>query len=258
MSGSKNDHGPLVVGGEPRIDFLPTETKMRKENRRQRRSLVALVFMVAVVCVLGFLFFQSLAVASQATLDAERARTQDLLAQQREYAEARTADADLKSATDARLVGSATQILWSDLVLEIIDVLPEGTAFHSASVEGMSALDLTPIADVLLQKPRVAQVFLQVQALDLASADAAVLAIQNIDSFVDATAYTVTLNTDTGVYDLVITLNIGPKAFEREFFVNPLPDDGTEETPETPAPTATPTPTSSSTPTATPTNETEG
>jgi hypothetical protein len=261
MSGSKNDHGPLVVGGEPRIDFLPTETKMRKENRRQRRSLVALVFMVGVVCVLAVLFFQSIAVASQGALDAERARTQDLLGQQREYAEVRTADSDLKSATDARLVGSATQILWSDIVLEIIDVLPDGTQFHSASAVGMSALDLTPVPEALLQKPRVAQVFLQVDALDLASADAAVLALRKLDSFADLTAYSVTLNTETGFYQLVITLNINEKAFERKYFINPLPDDGSGDTPtdETPTDeTPTPTPTSTATPTPTPTNETEG
>ena len=257
MSGSKNDHGTLVVGGEPRIDFLPTETKMRKENRRQRRSLVALVFMVAVVCVLAFFFFQSIAIGSAAVLEAERARTQDLLEQQREYAEARTADAELKSATDAQLVGSATQIVWSDLVLEIINVLPEGTQFHSASAEGMSALDVTPIPDVLLQQPRVAQVFLQVDAVSLASADAAVLAIRDLDSFVDATAYTVTLNSDNGLYQLTITLDIGPKAYEREFFLNPLPEDETGETP-TPTPTATPTPTPTATPTPTSTSETEG
>ena len=121
---------------------------------------------------------------------------------------------------------------------------------------------MTPVPEILLQKPRVAQVFFTVEAIDLASADAAVLAIRDLDAFADATAYSVTLTDETGLYQISITLNLGPKAFERKFFINPLPDDETEETPTdgtpTPAPTSTATPTPTSTPTPTPTDETEG
>ena len=46
MSGTKKDATALVIGGPPRIDFLPLEVKQRKENRKSRRSLITLVIVV--------------------------------------------------------------------------------------------------------------------------------------------------------------------------------------------------------------------
>ena len=46
MSANSKNAGPLVIGGEPRIDFLPVEIKERKKSRRARRSLIAWVRLV--------------------------------------------------------------------------------------------------------------------------------------------------------------------------------------------------------------------
>ena len=128
MSGSKNDRGPIVVGGEPRIDFLPTETKKRKEYRRQRRSLVALIIMVAVACAVAVVFTTTLAATGQLGLTVEQARTQDLVKQQLQYSEAQGAAAELQTAQNAELVASATDVVWADYIDELVKALPPGAA----------------------------------------------------------------------------------------------------------------------------------
>jgi hypothetical protein len=225
MSGSRNDHGPLVVGGEPRIDFLPTETKKRKEYRRQRRSLVALVIMVAVVCGLGVVFFASLAATSQATLIAEQARTQDLLKQQQEYAEAQSAAADLQTAEDARLVASATDVVWADYIDEIVKSLPEGALIRGLTIDGQSVLDVPVEASVLLQAPHVATVFLLIDTPNVATADLVLQKFKGLPYYADETAVTVEYKEPS--YRTSIMLFVTPEALERRYFKNPLPDEST-------------------------------
>src|SRR5690554_4082752 len=101
---SNKDTTGLVVGGEPRIDFLPPEVKAGKRARRTLRSLIALVLAVVVVCAGGYVFASSLAVQAQVALAEEQAKTQALLQEQSQYSEARTVAGQVSAATDARLV----------------------------------------------------------------------------------------------------------------------------------------------------------
>lgn len=228
MSGSKKDHGPLVVGGEPRIDFLPPETKKRKENRRQRRSLVALVIMVAVVCALGFGFSTTLAASAEATLKEEQTRTANLLAQQRDYAEARSVQTDIATAMNARLAATATEIMWSDYVTELLAGMPEGAQTRGISIDAQSALELTPTTETLLQHPRVATLLLTVDTTDLVVADAVLAYLKTVPAYADAWTSSVAVGPEAG-FRMDITLDIDSTAFERRFFVNPPADAATED-----------------------------
>jgi hypothetical protein len=233
MSAAKNEHGPLVVGGEPRIDFLPTETKKRKEYRRQRRSLVALVIVVAVACAFGFVFSTSLAANSQATLEAEQAKTAVLLTQQKEYAEVRTVQGDIDAATSARLVGSATEILWDEYVMGLVAGLPEGSRLtpgttSSVTIDSQSTLELAPAPDVPLQNARVASIALLVDVTDLSVGDAVIEYLKTVPATADVTT-TVLSRQPESIYRMTITLNVNSEAFERRFFVNKPADAPTQD-----------------------------
>ena len=228
MSGSKSDYGPVVVGGPPRIDFLPTETKMRKENRRQRRSLIALVIMIAAVCALGFVFSTSFAATSQAALDVERAKTSELLSQQVEFGEVRTVQADIDGIRNARLVGSATEVIWSDYLNGLLGGMPTGSIVREVAVDSQSALELTPLPDVPLQRARVASITLVVGVSDLFVADQVMTYLKTVPAFADTRTSAVGLNQDGG-YEMDIVLNIDSDAWARRFFVNPPADAATED-----------------------------
>src|SRR5690606_4123650 len=121
---SAKDSTGLVIGGEPRIDFLPPEVKQRKQTRRTRRSLIILVVIVMVACAGGYVFATSLAVQSQLALIDEQSKTSDLLNEQAKYAEARTVSAQLAATEDARLVATGHEILWNAYLAELQATLP--------------------------------------------------------------------------------------------------------------------------------------
>ena len=226
MSGSKNEHGNLVVGGEPRIDFLPTETKKRKEYRRQRRSLIALVIVVAVACGVGFVFSTSFAAASLAARDAERANTVGLLDEQKKYSEVRTVQLDTTTLCDARLVGSATEVMWADYISDLKAGLPEGAFLRDVQVDSQSALETTPLVDVLLQQPHVAILGLGVDVPDLQVAQKVMAYIATVPAYADASSTSVATGEGVG-FRVEITLDVNSDAFAKRFFAATPGDPGT-------------------------------
>jgi hypothetical protein len=257
MSGSQREHGPLVVGGEPRIDFLPTETKMRKANRRSRRSLVALVAMVVIVCVLGVLTVNGLAVTSQAALEDERAKTQALLDQQKSFSELRGLQTALATIKSARVVVSATQILWDDQMDELISHLPLGSGILEILVESMSSSDSQPQPTGIFEKPRVAEVSLTFEVPDVATADAIMVALSKQEAIADATIASIAYDEGRNWYVVTVTLHITSDAFQKRYPPD-KPDGVASDEDEEPTPTPTPTPTDTATPTPTATPGTEG
>lgn len=256
MANNRQNKGPVVVGGEPRIDFLPPETKKRKENRRQRRSFVALIILVAIVCGLGFSWSTALAATSADALKKEQAKTQALLAQQQkpEYVEARLAATDLKTAKDARLVASANEIMWADYFDLIRGQLPSGAIVAAFSMDTPSTLEITPEISVLLQKPHVASIFMAIQTPDVATADAIADNLQRVPAYADAIVVLIEWDPQYSVYKVEVLMGITVDALERRFFekalVNPDAAGGEEtepdaDTEEPDAPSASPDPESS-------------
>ena len=213
MSGSQRDHGPIVVGGEPRIDFLPTETKKRKENRRQRRSFVALVIVVALACAVGYVFTAQLAVSGQVALDKERLLTKDLISQQGEYSEAASAVNTLRTIGSAQIVGSAPEILWADYLKKVQAALPAGAAFVSYSVDGLSSLETLPEIKVLLQQPRVATITFVFSTPTIQVADAVLVSLEGRPFYADSTISVIDWDEEHLYYAVSATLNITAESF---------------------------------------------
>jgi hypothetical protein len=99
------------------------------------------------------------------------------------------------------------------------------------------------VVDVPLQNPRAARFSLTIEVTDLHVADAVLAYLEKLPAFADVSSQTVSLS-DTGTFNMEITLDISSDAFERRFF-NPTED--------APADSPTEDPTGEATPTATPT-----
>lgn len=218
---SNKDATGLVIGGEPRIDFLPPEVKARKHARRTRRSLIVLVILVLVACAGGYVFATSLAVQGQAALVEEQEKTSALLGEQAEYSEARTVAEQLAAVTDARLVGSATEILWKAYLAELRGTLPSGVAIIEADVDSISATDLVPLPTVPLETERVATLELTATAPNLASVASWLDNLKDLRGFADAWSTPAVWEGDQ--YEVDVRLNINSSAFEKRFFEE-IPD----------------------------------
>ena len=226
MSARSNSTG-IIVGGEPRIDLLPPEIKAAKQAGKSRRLLGTLVILVLVLCGGGYAFATSLAIQSQDRLVAEQARTEQLLQEQLQYAEARAAANQLAAAEDARLVASSTEILWREYLAAIQSTLPEGVVITAYTVDSISAYEVAPELTVPLQQARVATLSLTASSPGLVQIDQWLVALRALRGHADSTVTAITLQ--EGVYTANVTLNVNADAFEKRFFADYLPGGAVPE-----------------------------
>jgi len=250
---STKTNGPLVIGGEPRIDFLPQEVKQKKIDKRSRRSLITLVLLVVAVCIAGYAFSAVNALQAQVQLDAARERTQGLLAEQGKYAEASSADTELKTAEAAALVGSSSEILWKKFLVGLMGELPRNTWLTDFTIDGQSALETTPDIQVPLENDRIATVTFVVATPSLTAAETLLKNIEELPGFADAAISKAEINATNPWYNVEIVLHINSDVLERRLFKldlegNPKPveeepeeEEPTDTSTATPLPTGTPT-----------------
>jgi hypothetical protein len=213
---STKDATGLVIGGEPRIDFLPPEVKERKNARKARRGLIALVVIVMVACAGGYVFATSLALQSQGSLADEQAKTAALLAEQAEYAEVRTVAAQLAAVKDARLVATAAEILWIAQLAELQATLPAGMVITTAEIDSISATELAPVAAVPLEQERVATLTLTATAPSLSAIADWLDNLRDLRGYADAWGAPAFWDGDH--YEVDVRLNINAEAFAKRYF----------------------------------------
>lgn len=222
---SAKDATGLVIGGEPRIDFLPPEVKERKNARKTRRGLIALVIVVMVACAGGYVFATSLALQSQGALADEQAKTAALLAEQAEYSEVRTVAAQLAAVKDARLMGTAAEILWMAQLAELQASLPAGMLIIKADIDSVSAMEPAPVVTVPLETERVATVKMTATAPTLASIADWLDNLRELPGFADVWSTPATWEGDH--YEVEVRLNINAEAFAKRYFE--VKSDGASE-----------------------------
>lgn len=91
--------------------------------------------MLVIVTVLAVVGATVLSFIAQAQLQAERDRSETLLLQQQEFAEARAIDAALTEATNSRLAVTSAEIDWEGLLAEVRSTLPAGVLLVSVDGE---------------------------------------------------------------------------------------------------------------------------
>lgn len=131
---SKQQIETLQLGGTPRADLLPASARDAIRRRPIVRRLILAVSLLAVMTVLAAVGAAVLSFIAQAQLQAERDRSETLLAQQLEFAEARAIDAALTEATNSRMAVTSVEIDWESLLAEVRSTLPPGVLL--VSVDG--------------------------------------------------------------------------------------------------------------------------
>jgi hypothetical protein len=214
----------VIVGGEPRIDFLPPEIRQKKKSRGTVRALVGLVVAVLAVCIAAYVGTTTLAIASQVNLDRERDRTQQLLNQQNEFAEARSVSSTLEAAKDARLVASAQEVLWAPYLTALVATLPVDSSIVVASVDTVSATEEKPEYVEGIELPRKGSITL---TGNFASTSAIAAWFDSLDVLPGFAGYSVNpaVLEDTGRYSIQITLQIDEGANGMRFFEAVAEDD---------------------------------
>ena len=125
----------VTVGATPRADLLPPSVKEAIRRRPIVRRLVITVFFITVITTLAVAGAALLAVEAQTRLAQEQVRSESLLLQQLEFAEARSVSGAVDETLAARAVATASEADWSALLAEIRATLPAGVLLVSVTGE---------------------------------------------------------------------------------------------------------------------------
>lgn len=130
---SRKDEQPIAVAAVPRADLLPIAVKEAIQRRPIVRRLVVLVAFVLILTLAGVAGATFLAVSAQQALAGEQARSEQLLAQQIEFSEARQVSSDVDETVAAQRVATLTEPDWNALLGEIRATLPPGVLLTSVT-----------------------------------------------------------------------------------------------------------------------------
>ncbi len=213
----------LVLGGEPRVDLLPVEIRDRAKSRATRRTLVLLVVLAVVVAGAGYAAASFLSLQATGRLEAEQARTQDLLAQQLEYAEVTEIQQQIVVISGAKILGTASEVLWDGVHEQLAGALPGGTAIEDASYDGFAPWEPAPTPAGPLRGTSVGTVKLTVTSPGVSEVTAWLRSVRDLPFVADATLDSSI--DEEGAFTSTVTVNVDVSALANRF----LPEAPAEE-----------------------------
>jgi hypothetical protein len=198
---------PVIVGGDARADFLPSEVRARVRGRATRRVLIGVVLLTLVVITASFAWASTAAAQAQTALADERARTQDLLERQRGFTVARALSNEVETATAALRIASSTEVLWQPYLARVDAVLPEGTTYSTFSIDTGSPVEPYEQPVAPLQVPRIGTITVTATTASYAAAHQWVRALEDTPGFGDVALNDATRG-EGDSYDVTITLHV--------------------------------------------------
>lgn len=207
----------LVLSGEPRVTLLPPEVLQHRKAKVARKNLAIGVIGLLFVVLTGTAGATMMAIQAQTLLAAEQLHTNELLAEQGQYSDARTVQAQVELIKAAQRVGASTEIDWRSYLSAVQATLPT-----SVSIESVTADSATPIlayeqATAPLQGPRVAMVSFSATSAVLPDVPTWLTGLTSLPGFADALPGSVTFDEATGLYTVGITMHINEAAFAERF-----------------------------------------
>jgi hypothetical protein len=186
---------------------MPPEVALRRRESSRRRGLIALVAVVLVLVVGGIVATHWLAAAAQQRLEAERAITQQLLAEQLEYVEVLGIQERLDAVGAQRAALAGVEVQWRNELQPYLAVLDSNEIVEALNVEGN-----TPFAPPLTQEgplrsARSATALLTVATEGLPDPSRWVRTWEQLEGYADASIDSIALEGD-GLYLTVVTLNL--------------------------------------------------
>ena len=217
MSGKKQSNGRLVVGGPAQANLLPPEVGIAAQARVMRRTASVLVVLSVILVLAAYAAVSVLTVVEQGRLDAANVRTDALVQEQSKYSEVQRVQSMLLAANAAQQVGTSTEIDWKAYLVSIQKSLPSGTL-----VTNVSAETATPIADfvqpsVPLQGDRIGELRFTATSTSLPNVETWLEALAKLTGYVDATPGSVSLNSQSELYEVTITMHINADALLLRF-----------------------------------------
>lgn len=206
----------LVIGGEPRVDLLPPELRIKRQGKVVHRRLGFLIVLVAIIVVGATALVRAQAVQAKLNLSIETTNTQSLLLQQQKYSLVQQVQREVDAIQVAQKVGTSTEINWKQYLNSVQATLPPNVTLDSVNVDSATPFSAYAQANTPLQGERIATLSFTAVSSTLPQVPAWLLALATLPGYADATPGSVN-RTETGSYSVNITMHINQTAFTDRF-----------------------------------------
>lgn len=195
------------VGSTPRAHLLPPSVIAAQRGRRQVRVMIAGLVALSVVVAAGVGAAGYLAISRTAVLDAERATTSQLAADQAQYSDVAASLSAIDSLTSARSTVGALDVDWAAYIAQIRGLMPEGFALTGVTIDSSTPISAVPAQSGTLAADRVASLRLTVSSPELVPSTQWIDGLATLPGYVDA-ALTSSTRDDNGTYRTTVTLAV--------------------------------------------------
>ncbi|WP_210479827.1 hypothetical protein [Naasia sp. SYSU D00948] len=219
MSIALSRKSPLLLGAAPRANLLPPSVLAAQRGRRAVRVVLLMVVASIGAVAVGMGAMSVLVAQTASALQAERAKSDALLAAQAEYSDVRELLSTRSRLLEERAAAAATDVDWSAYLGLIRGTLAPGMALQSADVQASTPLEQIVQPTAPLQAPRIATLSLTATASDLASVEAWLAALQTLPGYTDAQPGSISA-ADDGTITAQVTVGVGEDAWSHRFDVS--------------------------------------
>jgi len=196
----------LIVGGPPRADLLPPEIKGEAALRAQRRVLIGIIALAAIVVVGGSFLATGVATSAESQLRTESARTDSLISQQGEYVIVRQMAGQVLLAQEAQKIATSTEMDWAPLLRQADRQMPESLKTVEGTIRSSSPIVDYPLPADVLEGPRVGEITIKAKTNVFSDITRWLFATRKLDGYVDASVISVT--SSKGVFTATLTIHV--------------------------------------------------
>lgn len=214
----RSARGPVqTVGGEPRVDLLPSEvhTEQRAAAVARRAWLAVVVF--GAVVLLGVGAATTEGVRARSDLARSQSNGASVLQEQLRFNDVRAVQRDTELLKAAQAVGGSAQIDWSGVLGSLASALPAGTTVTGLTIASMDPVKGFAQSTEPLASSRVATLDITISSATVPSVPDLSDRLTTVQGYAGARIAAIASAGDSGAYSGQITLDLDSKAFDETY-----------------------------------------
>lgn len=232
---------PLVPGAPsvPQVNLLPPEIRASRSLATLKRVLALVLVAVLALGVAGYFWAGLQVQAAEEALAEQEQESTRLLNAQREFAEVPQVLGQLERATQARLLGTSTEVMWAPFLRSLMATAPRGVAFEKIEFFGSTpTAQLTaPSNPLLLEDQYLGTLAWVGRSATVVDSAAWIEGLESIEGFTDAFVTSVEIGerdvngTMVPVYEVIGSVQVLPEVLANRFVEQPedeAADDATD------------------------------
>jgi len=208
----------FALGGDPNIDLLPPELRVKRRGRvRRRRTSIGIFFLAVVVSGYAALV-QAQVIQARENLRLAQLQTQSIVREQKSFIEVSQVRSKIDLIRAAQKIGVSTEINWHEYLNQVQETLPASVSVDSVSIDSETPFSSYAQPVSSLQGERIATLNFTATSSTLPRVPDWLKSLASLPGFVDASPGSMTRN-ETGSYSVNITMHIDEAAFTERYFL---------------------------------------